>query len=387
MTLIEDFESLKKSPLPEVRETIAKKICDYYNNAIFEEEEEAIACEIIRLFAKDVEIRVRKSLAESLKTNLNLPHDVALKLANDELDVAVPILEFSKVLTEGDLLEIIASTKSVGKLIAITKRDDITNNISSALVHKRNEEVCQSLFSNINAQISDETLSIAIEEFAKNGNIVNTLMNRGGLSIGVVEKMISLTTDELKTKIETQLAYNEKQVQAVTVETRERATLDLLKDDPIVDNSNKKVEEEESISSSSLKSEQLAKHLYNSKRLTSSIMLRSICEGNLDFFEASLSVCSGIPLVNVRALVRSGEKNALYSLFKRADFPVSITDSIYVILDFIKKEKFSGQHFDKRMKQKLVEYIKTNKYENTVSLMPYVLALISSELSLSNITD
>jgi len=386
MALIEDVESLKRSPLPEVRETIAKRICDYYNHAVFEGEEEKIACDIIRLFAKDVELRVRKALAESLKRNPDIPHDVAIRLANDELDVAIPILEFSKVLTEGDLLEIIVSTENVGKLIAITKRDDVTNNMSSALVLKRSEEVCSSLFKNKTAQISEETLLIAAEEFAKSGDVVNSLINRGNLPIGVVEKMISFTTDELKSKIEKQLKYKSADSKDIAVETYERATLGLLSDEPIIDSS-QKVRSEQNMTSSTVKSEQLARHLYSNKKLTSSIILRAICEGNLDFFEASLSVCSRIPLINVRALVRSAEKNAICSLFQRADFPISVADSICVILEFIKKEKYKGKAFDQNTKQRLIEYIETNKYDSTVPLMPYILALISSDITLSNITS
>ena len=97
MSLLSEVEALKKSPMPEVRKTIAEKLSQYFNAGIFHDEEENVACDIIRLMAKDTEVRVRKALSETLKHNPKLPHDVALGLASDELEVAIPILEFSSV--------------------------------------------------------------------------------------------------------------------------------------------------------------------------------------------------------------------------------------------------------------------------------------------------
>jgi len=388
MTFLADVETLKKSPLPEVRETIAKKICEYYNKAVFEEEEENIACEIIRLFARDIEIRVRVALSESLKSNPSIPHDVALRLANDEVDVALPILEFSMALTEGDVIEIIRSTENVAKLIALSKREDVTDPVSSALVYKRNEEVTVSLLSNESADISENSLLTAVEEFAKNGDVINSLINRGGLPIGVVEKMITQTTDKLRKTIEISLKEDEDKdsVSNLVEETQERATLGLLSDEPVKE-SNIEVQIDANTENISKKSEQLAKHLYNQKRLTSSIMLRAVCEGNQDFFESSLSVKSGTPLVNVRALVRSGDKKALASLFQRADFPLSVVDAVVIIVQFVVNEGYDENKFSKSMKQKLVEHIESNKYDIDIPLMPYLLALISSDLSLNSVTN
>ena len=56
---------------------------------------------------KDAEVRVREALAQNLKENPDLPHDVALSLAQDVDQVALPILQFSDVLTDDDLIEII----------------------------------------------------------------------------------------------------------------------------------------------------------------------------------------------------------------------------------------------------------------------------------------
>jgi uncharacterized protein (DUF2336 family) len=383
MSLLSDVEALRKSPLPEVRETIAQKICEYFNNGVFEEKEELLACEIIRLFARDVELRVRKALSETLKNNPSIPHDVALRLANDEVKVAMPMLEFSMALTEGDIIEIIRSTENIGKLIAISKRESITEHISSALIHKRKDEVVVSLLGNKNANIPERSLIVAVEEFAQNSDVINSLIDRGGLSVGVVEKMIALTSEKLRKRIEEKLGVTTDNLSTLINETREKATVGLLYNDPVIDPKPIKKEEPRA----STRAEQLAKHLHSQKRLTSSIILRAICEGNLDFFETSLSIISAIPLVNVRALVRSGDKKALRSLFQRANFPVSVTEAVSVIIEFTQHEKYQEQRFSQSMKQKLMEHITANGYDSKIQLMPYIMALISSDLTVSSIEN
>ena len=78
MSFLAEVEELKKSPMPEVRRTIALKVAEYFNNGVFDGNELQIASDIIRLMAKDAEVRVRKALADTLKNNPELPHDIAL---------------------------------------------------------------------------------------------------------------------------------------------------------------------------------------------------------------------------------------------------------------------------------------------------------------------
>ena len=66
---------------------------------------EAIA--IFRTLLDDVEATVRAEMARALCRSADLPRDIALALTGDVLDIAAPILEWSDVLTENDLIDII----------------------------------------------------------------------------------------------------------------------------------------------------------------------------------------------------------------------------------------------------------------------------------------
>src|SRR3546814_9519942 len=62
---------------------------------------------IFRRLVADAEVLVRQALAANLKTTADLPHDLAVALARDVDSVSLPVLKYSEVLTDDDLIEIV----------------------------------------------------------------------------------------------------------------------------------------------------------------------------------------------------------------------------------------------------------------------------------------
>ena len=71
------------------------------------ERESALMTDILHKLIHDVEMEVRRDLSERLAENSEAPHDLVVMLANDEIEVARPILLKSGVLRDADLIEII----------------------------------------------------------------------------------------------------------------------------------------------------------------------------------------------------------------------------------------------------------------------------------------
>jgi uncharacterized protein (DUF2336 family) len=384
MSLLSDVQTLQKTPLPEIRESIAQKVTQYFNAGIFDEKEIAVANDIIRLLAKDVEIRIRRTLSENLKANPKLPHDVALVLAHDDADVSLPLLEFSKVLTDGDLIEIIRSARQVSKLLAITRRAEVTEPISSALIHTRNEKVVMSLFANKSAKISEESLNIVVADFKSNGNVVDTLINRGNLPLGIVEKLIASASEKTRVRLVNEYNLNEKTADALMNATREKATIDLL-------NPPQKIKPLIYIDADEIgvikKTDDLVKHLYKEGRLTQSIILRSLCEGNMHFFESSMALLAGIPIVNARTLIRSGDVDAIEAVCRKANLPSSILKPVQIIIAFSVSGEAANIRSTNVFKKLLIEHIISNEYDKDVPLMPYVMALVNSKIETADVVS
>ena len=102
-----DVAQLLEDPSVETRAGMAKKIAIAYEGDSLTDAERRLAEEIIRKMIHDAEARVRQALSECLKDNPDVPRDVVMKLAGDTIDVATPVLRFSEVLTDEDLVEIV----------------------------------------------------------------------------------------------------------------------------------------------------------------------------------------------------------------------------------------------------------------------------------------
>lgn len=381
MSLLSDAEALKDMPLPEIRENIATKVAMYLDKGVFDGTENNIAYEIIRLLTKDVEVRVRKAIADSLKSSKNLPRDIALRLASDVLEVSLPILEFSNVLTNSDLVAIISSTQQVAKLIAISRRDNLAEVVSSELLATKNEDVVVSLFSNKTAKISQGSMEYTINLFRDNGKVVNSLMNRGNLDIGIVEKILNVVSGEIRNELIAKHQLDPEKAHEILQYSQERATLGLLDD---VEEIPPETQRPLHSGARVVQTENLVNHLFREGRLTESLIFRSLCEGNFLFFETSVAKLAGIPIVNARTLINDGNDVALKSLWKRAKLPDSAFDAMNIIINFAlihPAELSSGQNF----RNHLLSYIQEHGYDKTVSLMPYFVAIVASSVVLEDV--
>src|ERR1700760_3890155 len=88
----QDVARLVSEPSAATRTEIAGKVAAELAGAGLTETEIAVAKDTVRMLARDIEATVRASVAEGLRHSRNLPHDVALKLAEDIDQIAMPLL-------------------------------------------------------------------------------------------------------------------------------------------------------------------------------------------------------------------------------------------------------------------------------------------------------
>jgi uncharacterized protein (DUF2336 family) len=130
-----------------------------------EEAEWHTVTDAFRIALYDAEPLVRRVLAESVKTAPDLPRDVLLALARDIAAVAAPVLEYSRLLSEDDLLPI-ALSGSMAHRFAIAARQLISGRIADALARFGERPVIQRLVANDGAAISEMTLHRLLDKFA-----------------------------------------------------------------------------------------------------------------------------------------------------------------------------------------------------------------------------
>jgi len=118
-----------------------------------------LAVELVRAIIREIEVPLRRLVAERLANEPGVAPSVLRVLANDDIDVAWPILAGSLVLGEADLIGI-ANASGTGHRTAIAGRAEVSVAISQCLASFGEREVIHALVSNGGARISRETFAI-----------------------------------------------------------------------------------------------------------------------------------------------------------------------------------------------------------------------------------
>ena len=295
---------------------------------------------------KDADERVRMALSANLKECPFLPHEIALTLANDVETFSKPILAFSPILTDGDLIEIISS-QGEEKQKEIASRSSVSPNVSDALIDTRNEVVVSTLVANDRAEISTNSMQRVLDDFESSDLVKSSMVGRSSLPMEVSERLVTMVSNKLQQELIGRHELSSDQISDLILQAREKATLGLLGGD-----GNKQ------------DARRLIVHLYQNDRLTPTIMLRALCMGDMDFFEGSVAVRSQVPLSNARAILHSRDRTTISSILKKADLPAPLRPAFAAAIAVADDTDYDGGADDQeRFRRRMIERIITN-FEN-----------------------
>jgi len=156
--------------------------------------------DIMGKVAFDLEQEVREELANCLSSEDSAPRDLIMRLAQDEISVAKPIIEKSSILNDDDLV-MIAETKSQDHLMAMTRRTDISETVTDALVNHGSDQVLEGVVRNSGARISQTTMVRVVERSQDNEQIQAPLIERPDLPFEMMQSMFDQVSMDLKQKI------------------------------------------------------------------------------------------------------------------------------------------------------------------------------------------
>lgn len=200
--LVNELATIHEKASVEEKEDLVIKVAQLLEMPLENSENLKIAQAIIRTMANDAEKSVRKTLASYMRSNVQLPKDVAIQLANDVESVALPILESSTLISEKELIEIIEKSGSAAKQIAIARRDDVTETISSALVtHAQDDTVITTLLENEKAQISMESMTTIVQKKSGSETVMEALADRTPMPVEILQKITSSVSDRIREAI------------------------------------------------------------------------------------------------------------------------------------------------------------------------------------------
>lgn len=163
----------------------------------------AIVHDVLDTLARDQITRVRSALSDAVKEASDIPADIIRHLASDaETEVASPVLEFSPVLDDEFLREIISSSPASEILSSISRRDDLGQSVSDAVVGTQDEQAITALLSNKSAQIREETLDQLVDQAEQVQQWHQPLVDRPALSPHAITRLAEFVADSLLADLE-----------------------------------------------------------------------------------------------------------------------------------------------------------------------------------------
>ncbi len=336
-----DVARLMAEPSPDLREELAGRLAADLSGNTLTVTEVALAQDIVRILARDVEEKVRAALSRGLRHTSQLPRDVARKLADDVEFVALPLLADCMVLTDDDLIDIVRAGSCL-KQEAIASRTNLPEAVSDVIIVQAQEPAVVVLMGNTAANIADASFGKAVDRFAANTRVKEAMVLRGRLPAAVAERLVTMVSKALQTHLVMTHELSPAIAADIVLSAREHAIIHL------------------SWGASDEDLRHMVTQMHRNDRLTPSLLLRSLCTGDIAFFEAAMAVRGDIPLENAQILIHEPGRRGLAALYRKAAMPPALYNAILAAVDVVDETGFDGQPHDlERFRSRVISRVLT----------------------------
>lgn len=228
--------------------------------------------EILRRLTRDVEMAIRIALAQRLADDSTAPHDLILLLVDDTIEVARPLILNSPLLTEADVLRLIAET-GVAHQEAVASRPNIGVPITDALVNFGHDTVLITLVKNATAKISNASYETLVEKSRILTGLQEPLIRRPDLPPKLAVNMCEWVSDTLKNYIKINYTMTSQ-----TIDVALTAAKQIVKNDHVGPTDTPA----DSI-------QKLVEKLAASGQLKAGFLMRVLSQGQIDLFDLAFA--------------------------------------------------------------------------------------------------
>lgn len=305
---------LAKDKDDDVRVDLAAKISRLAPGLSANEKDQVkvMAYNALEILARDQVIRVRQIISETLKDVADAPPEIIRQLAWDaEALVSGPVLEYSPVLTDDDLIELINRSSSTGALKAISKRSGVSETVVDALVETSDEDAIGLLLANKSAQIREETLDRIIDEAINVESWHAPLVVRPRISEKAALNLAKFVAENLLKSLTSRKDFAPGVMAAVRQAVNQR-----LEDRP----EKQSVSTPNNVDSTTPLEEayKKAQALQVKGELTEAAIKKALGKNNRPFIVAALSVLTDLSVINMEKAVRQKDAKGMVAIAWKA---------------------------------------------------------------------
>ena len=196
---LQDLEALSSERDATKRRELLSKVTDLFfiTEQQQSDSDRGVFGGVMERVAFELEVEARAELAERLSSTRFAPHNIVRRLAEDDIDVARPVIERSKVLTDTDLVDI-AYSKGQDHLMAMTKREALSAAVTDVIVQRGNDEVLTSVAGNDGAKFSPKSFQTLAIKATDSSDLRSQLVDRDDVPNEIVEAIKKNVAEKLK---------------------------------------------------------------------------------------------------------------------------------------------------------------------------------------------
>lgn len=326
----EDVVKLERDNSPLNRESAVTKIGQLMAEGKLQGVEATIAEDVVVRMAEDADMLVRSALARQISLYPLLPTGMAERMARDVAEVSVPVLQHWPDLSDELLISVI-SEEVEAKQVAIAQRPTVSEQVSGALIDTGNSNVVSVLLENEGARITADALQRALSDHQDHDRIPVLVAKRPDLtaetclhcvSLVVADQLESDVANEMRRFLVQQEELPAEMASELVAHAREQAVAEMTAGE---------IDDE--------KVEEFVGVLHRSGRLTPTMLLRSLCSGDLRFVEMAFARLAKTTQDHVRAAMEPGHGDVFKSIYDSTRLPKSLRPAFGAALAAAARER------------------------------------------------
>lgn len=271
----------------EGRKRLAKALTSLFieNDGFLSDREHSLMLDILHRLVRDFEKSVRLIISENLADWAGIPQDVATFLANDDIEIAYPILSKSGVLKDENLFEIIRH-RTLEHQMAIAIRHSVSEKISTALVEEGHHQVITQLLENPNAKISKTTLAFIIDEAQRVDSYREPILRREELDSDLAQKLFLWVSAAMRQYIS------------------DKFSLDVELVDQLLEKSAREIFALNPANTDSTKvSDELAEQIFEEEEMSPEFLISVLNDGEVNLFISLFKKLTGLRETLIRRII------------------------------------------------------------------------------------
>lgn len=311
---------LAQDRIESVRIPLTEKIAQLAPEASPDERDKirALTHEALTLLSRDQALKVRQILSDTLKDMVDAPQDIINILARDmELVVAGPVLQFSPVLSDEDLLDIISSQHAQGALNAISKRQNVGQTVTEAVIATHDTTAIADLLANDSAQIREDTLDMLAERAVNFPSWHAPLVRRPKLSVKAAQRMAHYLAENMLNALQARQDLPPTVIDMVKIEVKKRIDNDANQATSVPE----QMEEEKDPMDE-------AQELLDQGLLDEDKIIDWMDDSQWLYVQSALAVLAGLRRVTVKKIIAAQSSKGIMALAWKAGISASLGESL-----------------------------------------------------------